>query len=174
MIEEREAQLHRTASISSCGTEVGKKKLERHNHGGNYDDDYLNIKGHHHRSKTINFFGINEGAAAAEAINNCETESSVNLPLPEEQPPPTNQWEKITAKGEVFIGTHPPKAIPQSQQAVCITRFHPESQLTSLQHPPTHSRSIPIPTPHKLLSPGRTDKKASPQAVAKAKRRQSK
>ena len=75
MIEERETQLNRAPSISSCVTEVGNKELERHDHGGNCDDDYLDINGSPPPPQQKN----NEGAAAAEAINNCETESSANM-----------------------------------------------------------------------------------------------
>jgi hypothetical protein len=130
LIEDREAQLYTTPSISSCGTEVGKKELERHNHGGNYcDDDYLDIKDHHHRSsKKITFSGINQGAAAAaEAINNCETESSVNMHYQTSLLLPIKGGGG-TAKGEVFIEptnpTHRNLSNPVIPKAVCITRFH--------------------------------------------------
>ena len=193
MIEEREAQLYRTPSISSCGTEVGKKELERHNHGGNCDDDYLDIEGHHHRSQKITFFGIKEGggaAAATEAINNSETESSVNLHYQKSLLLPIKGGGEL-AKGGVFIGTnqptnqptHPPKAIPQSQRLYVLQDSTPESQLNSLQNPPkllpfathTHTHSLPH---SRSLNPNsqttkttltRSDRLESPKAVAKAK-----
>lgn len=190
MIEEREAQLYRTPSISSCGTEVGKKELERHNHGGNCDDDYLDIESHQHRSKKITFFGINEGGGAAattEAINNSETESSVNLHYQKSLLLPIKGGGNCQRRGFLLEPTHQPthapKAIPQSQRLYVLQDSTPESQLNSLhnppkllpfaththQHPPTHSLALNPNSQTTQTTLTRSHRLESPKAVAKAK-----